>query len=84
VRSLAGLAFGLGCNGAVQACWLLLLVMLYGSLDIALREMKPSAAMQLGAAAYFASLPASFLGGLGYHRWCSDPARGAAKSSSVR
>jgi hypothetical protein len=63
-RALAGVAFGFGCNGAVQACWVGLLVAVYGSLDTAFNDMRPTAAMQVGFAAYFASLPASFLGGL--------------------
>src|SRR5262245_36203623 len=64
LRLLAGIAFGFGCNGAVQFCWLGLLVVVYGSLDSALRDMRPTATMQPAFAAYFASLPASFLAGL--------------------
>ncbi len=40
----------------------MLLVAVYGSLDTALKEMRPSAATELGWAAFFASCPASFVG----------------------
>jgi hypothetical protein len=64
LRALAGLAFGFGCNGALQACWIALLVVVHGSLDSALNEVRPSPTVHAAAAAYFASSPASFLGAL--------------------
>lgn len=61
-RALAGIAFGFASNGVVLVCELGLLIVGYGSLDAALKEMRPSQTSHAGFAAFFAASPASFLG----------------------
>jgi hypothetical protein len=63
-RALAGLAFGFGCAGVVQFCWLGLQTVVYGSLNAALAGMKPAADTQLAVGGYLAASVASFFGGL--------------------
>jgi hypothetical protein len=62
VRILAALAFAIAINAVVQASWIGLLVTIYGSLDTALRDLRPSLISAGGSAAYFASGLAGFLG----------------------
>ena len=62
LRTLAALAFAFALSAVVEACWIGLLVALYGDLDTALKDVRPTPITAGGSAAFFASALAAFLG----------------------